>query len=133
MSVKNYIYISKSKIDILLLFTQWIHQVSISEEHFLCDGGIVDEHPNWFILGITPSGTVLGLGGSLHHVIGKERGQSNPHSHSASYAIISTLSKELDIPVNHDTEMNAMRFADSKSFLWATMLTTLQMWGPYQN
>jgi hypothetical protein len=83
--------------------------------------------------GITPSGTVLGLGGSLHHVIGKERGQSIPHSHSASYAIISTVSKELDIPVNHDMEMNAMRFADSKSFLWATMLTTLQMWGPYQN
>jgi hypothetical protein len=75
----------------------------------------------------------LGLGGSLHHVIGEERGQSNPHSHSASYAIISTLSKELDIPVKHETEMNAIRFTDSKSFLWATMLSTLQMRGPYQN
>jgi hypothetical protein len=96
-------------------------------------GGIVEENPSLvYFGGITNSGTILGLGGSLHHVIGEERGQSNPHSHSASYAIISTLSKELDMPVNSETEMNAMRFADSQSSLWATMLSTLQMRGPYQ-
>ena len=47
--------------------------------------------------GITNSDTILGLGGSLHHIIGEEQEQPYVRSHSATYAIISTLSRELNI------------------------------------
>ena len=39
--------------------------------------------------GKTTSGTILGLGGSIHHLIGEQRGESNPHPHPGTYAIVS--------------------------------------------
>jgi len=43
--------------------------------------------------GATKSGTILGLGGSMYHCIGELRQEDYVHSVSASYAIISKLTK----------------------------------------
>lgn len=91
-----------------------------------------NEHLVYFV-GMTNSETILGLGGSMHHIIGEERGESRPHSHSATFAIISKLSKELDIQVDDRTELKTMHFNDSELSLRAVMLATTQMDGPIQN
>ena len=88
--------------------------------------------------GITDAGTVLGLGGSMNHVLEKERGSSHAHSHSLSFAIANKLSEELDIPVTpkdkYEIEGVSRTFAlNDESYLEAVSLATDQMEGPLQN
>ena len=98
-----------------------------------------DEKPQLvYFGGITDAGTVLGLGGSIHHVLGTERGSSRAHSHSLSFAIANKLSEELDIPVTprdkYEIEGVSRAFAlNDESYLESVRLATDQMDGPLQN
>lgn len=92
--------------------------------------------------GKTTSGTILGLGGSIHHLIGEQRGESNPHSHSGTYAIVSRLSKELDLPMDSSTDQIVREDRMLSSFNRSELenfdsdsvrLATEQMEGPIQN
>ena len=88
--------------------------------------------------GITDAGTVLGLGGSMDHVLEKERGSSHAHSHSLSFAIANKLSEELDIPGTpkdkYEIEGVSRTFAlNDESYLESVSLATDQMEGPLQN
>jgi hypothetical protein len=77
--------------------------------------------------------TILGLGGSLGHVIGQV-GRSGAHSHSATPRLIEVLSKEL----GHDYDLPdwvRVRFPDDDSTstaLAAVELATSQMRGPQE-
>jgi len=88
--------------------------------------------------GITDTGTVLGLGGSMHHVLEKERGSSHAQSHSLSFALANKLSVELNIPLipgdKYEIEGQSRAFAlNDESYLQAVSLATHQMEGPLQN
>ena len=88
--------------------------------------------------GITDTGTVLGLGGSMHHVLEKERGGSHAQSHSLSFALANKLSVELNIPLTpgdkYEIEGQSRAFAlNDESYLEAVSLATHQMEGPLQN
>jgi hypothetical protein len=90
--------------------------------------------------GITNAGTVLGLGGSFHNVIGEERGQSRPHSHSGTSTIISKLKKELDNTTDRRTEneleeRNGVFSGRSSDSIYqrCVYLATSQMEGPVEN
>ena len=88
--------------------------------------------------GITDTGTVLGLGGSMHHVLEKERGGSHAQSHSLSFALANKLSVELNIPLTpgdkYEIEGQSRAFAlNDESYLEAVSLATHQMEGPLQD
>ena len=88
--------------------------------------------------GITDAGTVLGLGGSIHHVVDREGESSHAHSHSLSVAIANKLSEELDIPLTtrdkYEIEGVSRTFAlNDESYLESVRLATDQMEGPLQN
>jgi hypothetical protein len=88
--------------------------------------------------GITDAGTVLGLGGSMDYVLGKERGSSHAHSHSLPFAITNKLNEELDIPLTPRDEFemegqNRTFALNDESYLEAVSLAIDQMEGPLQN
>ena len=88
--------------------------------------------------GVTDAGTVLGLGGSIHHVLGKERGSIHTHSNSLPFAITNKLNEELNIPLTprdeFEMEGQSRTFAlNDESYLEAVKLATHQMEGPLQN
>ena len=88
--------------------------------------------------GNTDAGTVLGLGGSMDHVLGKEKVSSPANSHSLPFAIANKLSMELNIPLTpgdkYEIEGVSRTFAlNDESYLEATSLATDQMEGPLQN
>ena len=88
--------------------------------------------------GVTDAGTVLGLGGSIHHVLGKERESSPAHSQSLPFAITNKLNEELNIPLTprneFEMEGQSRTFAlNDESYLEAVKLATHQMEGPLQN
>jgi len=55
--------------------------------------------------GTTKSGTVLGLGGSIHHCIGELRGETDTRSYSGLGPLITKLTEELD-PARYGQLMN---------------------------
>ena len=88
--------------------------------------------------GNTDAGTVLGLGGSMDHVLGKEKVSSPANSHSLPFAIANKLSMELNIPLTpgdkYEIEGWSRAFAlNDESYLEAASLATDQMEGPLQN
>ncbi len=88
--------------------------------------------------GITDTGTVLGLGGSMDHVLGKEKVSSHANPNSLPFAIANKLSVELNIPLTlgdkYEIEGQSRAFAlNDESYLEAASLATDQMEGPFQN
>ena len=88
--------------------------------------------------GITDAGTVLGLGGSMDDVLGKERGSSHANPNSLPFAIANKLSVELNIPLipgdKYEIEGQSRAFAlNDESYLEAASLATDQMEGSLQN
>jgi hypothetical protein len=92
--------------------------------------------------GTTKSGTILGLGGSMHHVIGQERGElSGGAEHSVTFAIVSKICGELGIPLDYKRletmgeprDRREMRKPDDELVLDAVGLSTPQLRGPTQN
>ena len=86
--------------------------------------------------GITDARTVLGLGGSINHVLGKERGSSHAHSHSLSFAIANKLSEELDISVTprdkYEIEGVSRAFAlNDETYLESVELCNRSNGGPF--
>jgi hypothetical protein len=76
----------------------------------------------------TTSGTILGLGGSMHHRVGEQRGESTIHSVSSAPAILAFLSKELDVPSRW-----RQYSADLEDTLYNVMVATRGSFGPTQN
>ena len=88
--------------------------------------------------GITDAGTVLGLGGSMDHVLEKEKLSSHANPNSLPFAIANKLSTELNIPLTpgdkYEIEGQSRAFAlNDESYLEAVSLATHQMEGPLQN
>ncbi|WP_458720411.1 DUF7019 family protein [Candidatus Nitrosocosmicus sp. R] len=88
--------------------------------------------------GFTDAGTVLGLGGSMDHVLEKEKLSSHANPNSLPFAIANKLSVELNIPLipgdKYEIEGQRRAFAlNDESYLEAALLATDQMEGPLQN
>ena len=88
--------------------------------------------------GVTDAGTNVGLGGSIHHVLGKERGSSHIHTHSLPFAITNKLNEELNIPLTPRDEFemegqNRTFALNDEAYLEAVSLATVKMEGPLQN
>jgi len=88
--------------------------------------------------GITDAGTVLGLGGSMDDVLGKEKLSSHANPNSLPFAIANKLSVELNIPLipgdKYEIEGQSRAFAlNDESYLEAASLATDQMEGSLQN
>ena len=65
---------------------------------------------NLVYFGGETSNTIFGLGGSMHHVIGEEKGQSPTHSGSLTPVILSTLEKEqANSPDQHMDDLEAVK------------------------
>jgi hypothetical protein len=76
--------------------------------------------------------TVLGLGGSLHHVIGRETGEQ-VHSHSATPYLLAVLNDELNLPPPTDMEIEGLSIEEMiPHALHATLIATRALKGPEQ-
>ena len=67
--------------------------------------------------------TIFGLGGSMYHIIGEERGQSPTHSQSASHAIFSILEHGRDDSLDQNIINESLE---------AVKMATEKMKGPQQ-
>lgn len=71
--------------------------------------------------------TILGMGGSVQHVVGSMGSSSPTHSHSVTPYLLGYLKERLDIPESHNTEQKRRDWG-----LMAVHLATTQMRGPLQ-
>jgi len=76
--------------------------------------------------------TILGLGGSIHHLLGSS-GEAYPHSHSATPFLLGYLSNELNLHAKTGDLDWARKHGQDFSPLAAVELATTQMMGPEQN
>jgi hypothetical protein len=72
--------------------------------------------------------TVLGLGGSMTHVIGNRKGESDTHGGSIGADIGAVLSKDLNLPNSFDDS----QFDRIDDILYTTHFATKRMKGPIQ-
>ncbi len=84
--------------------------------------------------GGTTEDTILGLGGSAHHVIGSQ-GPAAPHSHSAMGQMIAYLRSQLGSPNESRIDRRSPpddRATEAREVLMAVHLATTGMTGPAQ-
>lgn len=81
----------------------------------------------WF--GCVQNDTAIGLGGSLHNVVGAV-GPSSAHSHSATYAMLSVLERELTAEAVRGHATDPDDDDDEALAMLAIELASMQMRGP---
>lgn len=107
-------------------------------------GDCIRPSPFVYFGGITTSGTTLGLGGSMYHIIGEQRGESNPHSASITAHMFAKLSDALNLIPDGFTkddmryDISEMRYLSDEDLgdnttLHCVLIASQYLSGPTQN